>query len=87
MEGNKGLNKYKKRFMIRNFVWPSILGTLLCNIFICNVFTFTKEKDIPCHADDNTTYTASSKTNMAIKKLEKCSERTEQNPILINIIS
>lgn len=36
---------------------------------------------MPCHDDDNTIYTASSKTNMAIKKLEKCSERTEQNPI------
>ena len=67
--------------MIRNFVWPSILETLLCNTFVCNVFTFTKEKDMPCHDDDNTIYTASSKTNMAIKKLEKCSERTEQNPI------
>ena len=71
----------------------SILGTLLFNIFHCDAFIFTKEIDIACHADDNTLYAASSKTNLVIKNFEQCSnnfshrfERTGQNPILLNII-
>ena len=52
----------------------SILGPLLFNIFISNLFLFTNNLDIASYADDNTPYATPSKTNLVIKKLEQFSE-------------
>ena len=51
-----------------------ILGPLLFNIFICDLFLFTNNIDIASYADDNTPYATSSKTNLAIKILKQCSD-------------
>ena len=34
----------------------SILGLLLFNIFLCDLFLFIKNKDVACYADDTTPY-------------------------------
>ena len=52
----------------------SILGPLLFNIFICDLFLFTNDTDFNSYADDNTPYVTSSKTNQAIEKLGQCSD-------------
>ena len=52
----------------------SILGPLLFNTFICDLFLFTNNLDIASYADDNTPYATPSKINLVIKKLEQCSE-------------
>ena len=48
----------------------SILGPLLFKIFICDLFLFAIDKDIASYADDITRYATSSKTNLAIEKLQ-----------------
>ena len=44
----------------------------LFNIFICDLFLFTNVIDIASYADNNAPYATSSKTNLAIEKLEQC---------------
>ena len=51
----------------------SILGRLLFNIFIYELFLFTNDIDIATYPADNTPYATSSKTNLAIVKLQQCS--------------
>ena len=48
----------------------SMLGPLLFNIFINDVFLFLSETEIVNHADDNTPYTINENTIKLIKKLE-----------------
>ena len=51
----------------------SIPESLLFNIFIYVLFLFTNDIDIACYANDNTPFETSSKINLAIEKLEQCS--------------
>ena len=51
----------------------SILGQLLFNIFIYDLFLFTNDIDIATYPDDNTPYATSSKTNLPIEKLQQSS--------------
>ena len=50
----------------------SVVGPLLFNIFVSDLFLFTDYIDIASRADDNTPYTTSSKTNLTIEKLDQC---------------
>ena len=47
----------------------SILGPLLINIYICDLFFGIWDLDIASHADDNTPYTFSSELEVTLKKL------------------
>ena len=47
----------------------SILGPLLFNIYICDLFFGIGDLDIASYADDNTPYTFSSELDVALKKL------------------
>ena len=51
----------------------SILGPLLFNIFICDMFYFLENFGIANYADDSTPYTAKSNHNLVIEELEKFS--------------
>ena len=51
----------------------SILGPLLFNIFICDLFLFVTDSDIASYADDNTPYVSANKPEEVIVKLEKVS--------------
>jgi len=48
----------------------SILGPLLFNIYICDLFLFTEDMDIANYADDNTPYYCSDNTPSLIEMLE-----------------
>ena len=49
----------------------SILGPLFFNIFICDIFLFTKDSDIVSYADDNTPCAFEINPDEVIKTLEK----------------
>ena len=51
----------------------SILGPLLCNIFICDMFDFLEDYGIANYADDSTPYSAKSNHKLVIEELEKSS--------------
>ena len=51
----------------------SILGPLLFNIFICDMFYFLEDYGIANYADDCTPYSAKSNHKLAIEELEKSS--------------
>ena len=51
----------------------SILGPLLFNIFICDLFLFTYNVDIANYADDTTPYSCNLNTELVIKELENVS--------------
>lgn len=51
----------------------SILGPLLVNIFVCNVFLILDITYFASFADANTTYTINQNTGSAIKSLEELS--------------
>ena len=51
----------------------SILEPLLFNIFICNIFYFLKDYEIPNHADDTEPYSAQRNHQFVIEELEKFS--------------
>ena len=49
----------------------SILGPLLFNLFLCDLFLFVEEADIMSYADDNTPYVCSENVDVTLEKLEK----------------
>ena len=51
----------------------SILGPLLFNIFLCDMFLFCKDVDFASYADDNTPYCIGKTTEEVISYLEKSS--------------
>ena len=51
----------------------SILGPLLFNIFICDLFLFVTDTDIASYADDNTPYVSAHEPQEVINKLESIS--------------
>ena len=51
----------------------SILGPLLFNIFICDMFYFLENYEIANYADDSTPFTAQRNHNLVIQELEKSS--------------
>ena len=53
----------------------SILGPLLFNIFLADLFFILSEIDIANYADDNMPYTSSNDVNGLIKSLEKASKK------------
>ena len=59
--------------MGRNFIWSptriSILGPLLFNIFLCDLFLFIKNKDVASYADDTTPYETGGNSTYIIHNL------------------
>ena len=48
----------------------AILGSLLFNIFLCNLFLIVKNIDIASYADDSTPYSTGNSVAEVIQKLE-----------------
>ena len=51
-----------------------ILGPLLLNIFLCDLFLIMESIDIASYADDNTPYTTGNSMEDVIKKLENAAK-------------
>ena len=51
----------------------SILGPLLFNIFLCDLFYVTSDTDFASYADDNTPYVSANTIDEVIKRLETAS--------------
>ena len=49
----------------------SILGPLLFNLFLCDLFLFVEEADIMSYADDNTPFVCSENIDVTLEKLEE----------------
>ena len=66
----------------------SILGPLLFNIFICDIFHFLEDFDIANYADDSTPYCASKSAEFVVNNLEQSSailfERLNNNYMKVN---
>ena len=65
--------------MGRNFVWGTsrisrILGPLLFNIFLCDVFFIINDVEFARYADDNTPFFVGDDLNDVILKLQNSSE-------------
>ena len=52
----------------------SILGPLLFNIFLCDLFLIVENIDIASYADDNTSYTTGNSIEETIRKLENAAK-------------
>ena len=52
----------------------SIVGPLLLNIFLCDLFLIMENIDIASYADDNTTHTTGNSIEEVIQKLEDASK-------------
>ena len=52
----------------------SVLGTLLFNVFLCDLFLIMKNIDIASYADDNTPYTTGNSIEEVIQKLENATK-------------
>ena len=69
-----------------------ILGPLLFNLFLCDLFLFVEEADIMSYTDDNTPYMGSKIVDVTLEKLEEVgkvlSEWISNNcQFLTNVIS
>ena len=53
----------------------SILGPLLFNIHLCDIFYFQDNRDIASNADDNTLYTVKENKESVLKALEASSQK------------
>ena len=51
-----------------------ILGPLLFNIFLCDLFLIVENIDIASYADDNTPYTTENSIEEVIQKLENAAK-------------
>ena len=63
--------------MERNFLWNlqgSILGPLIFNIVLCDLFYFLEGVALASYADDTTTYRANKINDFVIKEIEYFSE-------------
>ena len=49
----------------------SILGPLLFNLFLCDLFLFVEEADIMSYTDDSTLYMCSENVDVTLEKLEE----------------
>ena len=49
----------------------SILGPLLFNLFLCDLFLFVEEADVMSYADNNTPYICSENVDVTLEKLEE----------------
>ena len=49
----------------------SILGPVLFNLFLCDLFLFVEKVDIMSYADDNTPYVCSENVDVTLEKLEE----------------
>ena len=52
----------------------SILGPLLFNIYLCDLFMFTDKIDIASYADDTTPYVSGVTLDLTVKSLEKIAD-------------
>ena len=52
----------------------SILGPLLFNVLLCDLFLIIENTDTASYADDNTPYTTVNSVEEVIQKLEKSSK-------------
>ena len=52
----------------------SILGPLLFNVFLCDLFPIMENIDIASYADDNTSYTTGNSMEEVIQKLENAAK-------------
>ena len=52
----------------------SILGPLLFNLFLCDLFLFFEEADAMGYADDKTPYVCPEKVDIALEKLDEVRE-------------
>ena len=66
---NSSFSPYLDTF--RGVPQGSILGPLLFNIFLCDLFLFAEEADIMSYADDSTPYVCSEKIDLTPEKLEE----------------
>ena len=53
----------------------SILGSLLFNMFLCDLFCMMSDTDLASYADDNTTYVLADTIDEVIKRLETASAK------------
>ena len=60
-------------FGSRKEILGSILGHLLFNIFICDMFYFLEDYEIANYADDSTPFSAQCNHQAVIEELEKSS--------------
>ena len=76
LTGRKQRVKINSRFssyldIFQGVPQESILGPLLFNLLLCDLFSFLEEVDIMSYADDNTPYVCSENVDVTLKKIEE----------------
>ena len=69
VKGNSSFSSYLDIF--QGVPQGSILGPLLFNLFLGNLFLFFEEVDVMSYADDNTSYVCSENVDVTQKKLKE----------------
>ena len=67
-----GFDKHRKQILL-GVPQGSILGPLLFNVFICDMFYFLEDFDIANYADDSTPYNAGENIEFVVNNLEQSS--------------